>query len=94
MDSYRKCAFVFGLLFVGLFLASTITHAYATQTYTTTHFDSTQMPGATVSPFPNNDANKHMGDASSGYLTGLPDNNPPPNVDPRANEPGSIGISF
>jgi len=93
MNSYRKLSLGIGILFVGLFLASVVVHSYGGQSFATVHPGNMQMSGVTVSPFPNNDASKHMAEASSGYLTGLPDNNPTNNY-PGINYPGSVGISF
>ena len=93
MNSYRKLSLGIGILFVGLFLASVVVHSYGGQGFATVHAGNTQMPTIAVFPFPNNDVSKHMADTSSGYLTGLPDNNPT-NDYPGVNYPCSVGTSF
>jgi hypothetical protein len=94
MNSFRKCSMVAGLLFVGLFIASAVTPTFAAPNLSIKHSGSTHMLGVTVAPYPNKTISKHMEYATSGGLTGLPDNNPPANNDPRANEPSSINVSF
>lgn len=93
-NSFRKFTMVACLLLVGLFIASAVTPTFAAQNLSMKHLDSTHMARVNVSPYLNKTSSKHTAHATSGGLTGLPDNNPAPHDDPRANEPGSISISF
>jgi len=93
MNSFRKFALVAGLLLVGLFIGSAATPIFNAQNLSMNHLGSTQMPGVTVSPYPNNAVSIHNTYSTSGYLTGLPDNNPS-NDYPGVNYPGTISVSF
>jgi len=93
MNSFRKFALVAGLLLVGLFIASAATQTFAAQNLSMNHSGSTQMPGVTVAPYPNNAVSTHNTYTASGYLTGLPDNNPSNNY-PGVNYPGTVSVSF